>query len=69
MTELISTMAQVPLQNGATARWEAIDPSGGNPVAGVIIHDATLYGYDTASFDRGQGAEKLPPLFVPIAGA
>ncbi len=66
MTELISTMAQVPLQNGATARWEAIDPATGNAVSGVLIHAATLYGYDTASFDRGQTGEKLPPLFVPI---
>lgn len=67
MTELISTMAQVPLTNGCVVKWEAIDPASGAPVSDVVIQNATLYGYDSTDVSGAGPQEALPPLFVPIA--
>lgn len=66
MAELISTMAQVPLTNGCTVTWEAIDPTDGSPVSGVIVRDATLYGYRLDGNSDAGPTEEAVPLWLPL---
>ena len=63
--ELISTMAQVPLTYGCTVSWEAIDPTTGATITGVVIRDATLYGYPLGG-SSVPAVSEVAPAFVPI---
>lgn len=58
-------MAQVPLTSGCTVSWEAIDPTDGSIVTGVVIRDATLYGYPLNG-SSVPAVSQVPPAFVPI---
>lgn len=54
-------MAQLPLDNGCTAVFEAIDQASGMPVAGVKIINPVVYGYNLTT------EEEAPPTIVSVA--
>lgn len=67
MAELLSTMAQVPLDVGCRIVFEAIDPDTGAPVTGVVIQNANIYGYNlTPGAGSGQAPADEVPLWLPI---
>ena len=61
-------MAQVPLTYGCTVSWEAIDPTTGATITGVVIRDATLYGNPLPPRDAGPIAPVGPYMLVPGPG-
>lgn len=69
MAELISTMAQVPLVNGCSAVFEAIDPATGSTVAGVVVTNPVVYGYNLTDLGADESPTILPaaPIFIPVA--
>ena len=46
MAELTAPMPSLPLKNGMRVVFEAIDPTTGDPIAGVIVSIASLYVMD-----------------------
>lgn len=66
MTELLSTMPQIPLTGGFVVRFEAIDPVTGAAVTGVKVSNVALYGETSSGQVIPLGVEPAEPLFVPI---
>lgn len=65
--ELLSTMAQLPLDYQCVVAFEAIDPDTGAPVAGVIISGAVIYGNDLSAPGTGTDlASDAVPLLTPV---
>ena len=58
-------MAEVPLTFGCKVIWQALDPVTDAPVAGVIIENATLYGYDLSPGVGSTTLTDITPLLTP----
>ncbi len=65
--QLQATMASLPLTDGCTATFEAIDPATGNTITGVKIIDPSIYGIDLSGFDlaTAPGLKPVAPLWLP----
>lgn len=64
---LIATMAPgLPLIAGCQVAWEAIDPTTGNAVSGVVVVDPTLYGLDLTDYTEAATLSEETPLFIPL---
>lgn len=67
MGQLQSTMASLPLIYNYTAVFEAIDPTTGAPVTGVVITNPSVYGIDLSGDDEnGPTQAVLPAMFQPL---
>lgn len=65
MAELLSTMAQVVLGPGFQITFEAIDPTSGAPVTGVVVSNIGI-GADDLSAQIGTAQDTFP-LLLPLA--
>lgn len=66
MVELLSTMAQLKLANNVTIKFEAIDPASGDPVSGVVITDAVLYGDNLTPQQAAELTAAVAPIWIPL---
>lgn len=64
MTELLSGMPVLPLTANMTVRFEAVSPTTGLPVAGVLVSNAVLYATDAHAENEPLG-DIGPMMFVP----
>ena len=64
--QLLSTMPVIPLNFGCRVVWEAIDPGTGAHVTGVVIKNATLYGYDLSTGPAPEFSPPVAPGWVPL---
>jgi hypothetical protein len=55
----------VGIGDGWTVEWDAVDPSTGASVAGVIVSDANVTADDTSSGGGTGGFESGPFMLVP----
>jgi hypothetical protein len=62
-TELFVGMPQVELTGGAILKLEAIDPTTGAAVGGVVAKDMVIYGNQGAAADEGPD-EPLKEIYV-----
>jgi len=63
MAELLSTMAEVTLGPGYQIVFEAIDPTTGAPVSGVVVSEIAIGAEDisgTSSADQSPNALLVP---------
>lgn len=64
MAELLSGMPVLPLTKSCQVKFEAIDPSTGAAVSGVLISDAVIYATDSAP-DEVTVGDSGPFMLVP----
>lgn len=67
--QLISTMGQPLLVYGATAVFEAIDPSTDLPVTGVTVTDPVIAGVNLTLTQDATAGPVGPYMLVPGPGA
>lgn len=65
MAELISTLAELPLDAGCTITAEAIDPNTGAVVGGVMVSAFAIYAYQPSDADHAE-FERATPLWLPL---
>lgn len=56
----------VTLDAGCTVTFEALSPTTGATITGVVVSNAALYGVNVTADDVTAGVEALPPLYVSI---
>jgi hypothetical protein len=66
MTQLISTMAALPLTWQCSVVWEARDPVTSDLVSGVIVNNPTLYGLNLTDTGYSPSLTSTIPLLTPI---
>ena len=62
MAELLSTMAQVELDTGMQITFEAIDPTSGAPVTGVIVSNIAIGADDLSGALASSIVQGIPLL-------
>lgn len=63
---LQANLPEVTLDAGCTVTFEALDPSSGATITGVVVSNAALYGLNVTDDGSGEPLEALPPLYVSL---
>jgi hypothetical protein len=67
MANLSVPMAVMELTDGATIRLEAVDPTSGAAITGVIVSNIAITALDLSPGNAGGGDNTPPPLLVPTS--